>query len=86
MQKGKITAANCTCCVWENFSQTIDNLTTWNDHFKRNKDIICHVKKYEDINKAQADGKVGIILGWQNTSAIESDLKKLKIFYDLGIR
>ena len=86
MQKGKITAANCTCSVWENFSQTIDNLTTWNNHFERNNDIICHVKKYEDINKAQADGKVGIILGWQNTSAIENDLKKLKIFYDLGIR
>ena len=31
MQKGKITAANCTCSVWENFSQTIDNLTIWNE-------------------------------------------------------
>ena len=27
-----------------------------------------------------ANGKVGIILGWQNTSAIENDLKKLKFF------
>ena len=86
MQKGKITAANCTCSVWENFSQTIDNLTIWNDHFERNSDIICNIKKYEDIDKAKADGKVGIILGWQNTSAIENDIKKLQIFYDLGIR
>ena len=36
MQKGQITAANCTCSVWENFAQTIDNLTTWNNHFKKN--------------------------------------------------
>ncbi len=86
MQKGKITAANCTCSVWENFNQTIDNLTMWNDHFERNSDIICNIKKYEDIDKAKADGKVGIILGWQNTSAIENDIKKLQIFYDLGIR
>ena len=86
MQKGKITAANCTCSVWEDFNQTINNLTIWNDHFERNSDIICHVKKYEDIYKAHTEGKVGIILGWQNTSAIENDLKKLKIFYDLGIR
>ena len=86
MQKGQITAANCTCSVWENFYQTIDNLTKWNDHFKRNNDIIYHVKSYKDISKAHAEGKVGIILGWQNTSAIENDLKKLKIFYDLGIR
>ena len=86
MLKGKITAANCTCSVWENFSQTIDNLTIWNDHFERNSDIICNIKKYEDIDKAKAAGKVGIILGWQNTSAIENDIKKLQIFYDLGIR
>ena len=86
MQKGQITAANCTCSVWENFYQTIENLTKWNDHFKRNNDIIYHVKSYKDISKAHAEGKVGIILGWQNTSAIENDLKKLKIFYDLGIR
>ena len=86
MQKGQITAANCTCSVWENFYQTIQNLTKWNDHFKKNNDIIYHVKSYKDISKAHAEGKVGIILGWQNTSAIENDLKKLKIFYDLGIR
>ena len=86
MQKGQITAANCTCSVWENFAQTIDNLTTWNNHFKKNNDIIFHIKSYKDIKKAQAEGKVGIILGWQNTSAIESDLNKLQIFYDLGIR
>lgn len=86
MKKGQITAANCTCSVWENFYQTIENLTKWNDHFKKNNDIIYHVKSYKDISKAHAEGKVGIILGWQNTSAIENDLKKLKIFYDLGIR
>ena len=86
MQKGKITAANCTCSVWENFNQTIENLIIWNDHFERNRDIIYSVKTYKDIDKAKSQGKVGIILGWQNTSAIENDLRKLKIFYDLGIR
>jgi membrane dipeptidase len=86
MQKGQITAANCTCSVWENFAQTIDNLTAWNNHVKKNSDIIFHIKSYKDIKKAQVEGKVGIILGWQNTSAIESDLNKLQIFYDLGIR
>ena len=54
MQKGQITAANCTCSVWENFAQTIDNLTTWNNHFKKNNDIIFHIKSYKDIKKAQA--------------------------------
>ena len=86
MKRGQITAANCTCSVWENFNQTIEKLTVWNNHFKQNEDLISHVKSSEDILSAQADNKVGIILGWQNTSAIENDIKKLQIFYDLGIR
>ncbi|MDC3088762.1 dipeptidase [Alphaproteobacteria bacterium] len=86
MQLGKITAANCTCSVWENFNETINKLTIWNDHFKTNSDIICHIKSANDIIKAHSDGKVGIILGWQNTSAIEDDINKLQIFYDLGVR
>ena len=63
MQHGKITAANCTCSVWENFNETISKLTVWNDHFKKNSDIICHVKSADDIIKAHANKKVGIILG-----------------------
>ena len=86
MKRGQITAANCTCSVWENFNQTIEKLTMWNNHFIQNKDLISHVKSSEDILAAQADNKVGIILGWQNTSAIENDINKLQIFYDLGIR
>ena len=86
MQRGKITAANCTCSVWENFNETIDKLTVWNEHFRKNNDIICHIKSSTDIIKAHKDGKVGIILGWQNTSAIEDDINKLQIFYDLGVR
>ena len=86
MKRGQITAANCTCSVWENFNQTIEKLTMWNNHFRQNEDLISHVKSSEDILTAQADNKVGIILGWQNTSAIENDINKLQIFYDLGIR
>ena len=55
MQLGKITAANCTCSVWENFNETIDKLTVWNDHFRKNSDIICHVKSSTDIIKAHKD-------------------------------
>ena len=86
MKRGQISAANCTCSVWENFNQTIEKLTMWNNHFRQNEDLISHVKSSEDILAAQADNKVGIILGWQNTSAIENDINKLQIFYDLGIR
>ena len=65
MQKGKITAANCTCSVWENFSQTIDNLTIWNDHFEHNSDIICNIKKYEDLKNKKIE-LIVVGLGYYN--------------------
>jgi membrane dipeptidase len=39
-----------------------------------------------DIRRAKAEGRVGIILGWQNTSGIDDDLGNLVLFRDLGVR
>ena len=29
MRKGGLTAANCTCCVWEGFTGTMRNVMRW---------------------------------------------------------
>ena len=86
MARGGVTAANCTCSVWENFSQTMANISQWNQWFRENSDIIIKITSVDDIRKAKSDGKVGIILGWQNTSAIDTDIRNLELFYDLGVR
>jgi membrane dipeptidase len=86
MVRGGITAANCTCSVWHNFAETMSNIAQWNQWFQEHSDLIIKVSSTADIRAAKASGKVGIILGWQNTSAIESDVRNLELFYDLGIR
>jgi membrane dipeptidase len=86
MAKGGVTAANCTCSVWENFSQTMANISQWNQWFREHNDLIIKILSTDDIGKAKSDGKVGIILGWQNTSAIDTDVRNLELFYDLGVR
>ena len=86
MHRGGITAANCTCCIWENFSETMANISQWNQWFRENSDIILKVTCTKDILKAKDEGKVGIILGWQNTSAIDKDIRNIELFYNLGVR
>lgn len=86
MRAGGITAANCTCSLWENFEGTMANIVRWNAWFRENDDLILQVRKAEDIARAKAENKVGIVLGWQNTSAIEDKLGYLEIFRDLGVR
>ncbi len=85
MRKGGITAANCTCCIWENFTQTMQNIMQWKAWFRDHSDLILQVRTTADIRRAKAEGKTGIILGWQNVSGMEDQIGYLELFKELGI-
>lgn len=86
MRAGGLTAANCTCAVWEGFVDTMANIAKWKRWFAEHDDILLQVHGVADIHCAKREGRVGIILGWQNTYAIETDLDRLRLFRDLGVR
>ncbi|GGF64203.1 dipeptidase [Alteromonas lipolytica] len=85
MKKGGLTAANCTVSVWEGFKGTIDNIVEMNQFFEENNDLIIPVTKTSDIAKAKAEGKTGIILGFQNANAFEDQIGYVEIFKKLGV-
>ena len=86
MRKGGITAANCTCSVWHDFDATMANIAQWKHWFDEHSDLILQVHTADDIRRAKEEGRVGIILGWQNTSGINNDVRNLVLFRDLGVR
>ena len=86
MARGGITAANCTCSVWHDFRDTMAAIAQWKHWFAEYDSLITQVFSAADIRRAGQEGKVGIILGWQNTSAIENDVGSLVLFRDLGVR
>lgn len=86
MKAGGITAANCTCSIWENFQESMDEIAVWKTRFKEHPDLLHQVYTTEDILKADREGKVGIILGWQNTSGIGERIDRLQLFHELGLR
>jgi membrane dipeptidase len=85
MQRGGLTAANCTCCVWEGFRPTMLNIAAWKQWFHEHSDLIMPVKTTADIRRAKEAGKVGVILGFQNTSALEDRVDSLALFKELGV-
>ena len=85
MRKGGLTAANCTCCVWEGFSETMNNIARWNGWFREHDDLIVKARTAADIRKAKEDGRTAIILGFQNTSAFEDKLGAVQLFKDAGV-
>ncbi|MBW1713329.1 MAG: dipeptidase [Deltaproteobacteria bacterium] len=86
MRQGGLTAVNCTVSILENFRQTVGNIRWWLEAFEEEADLIMPVFSTDDILEAKRLGKTGIILGFQNTSAIEDDLDLLAVFKALGVR
>ena len=85
MRRGGVTAANCTCSIWENFRDSMDQIARWQRHFREHADLILQVRSAADIRRAHAEGRTGIILGWQNLSGIEDRLDYLGLFKALGV-
>ena len=85
MHRGGLTVANCTCSIWEGLRDTMINIGRWKRAFVEHADLIMQVRSAADIRTAKALGKVGIILGWQNTSGIEDRLDLLAIYKDAGV-
>jgi membrane dipeptidase len=85
MRKGGLTAANCTCCVWEGFTETVRNVMRWKGWFREHSDLLKQVYTTEDILAAKREGKTGVILGWQNVTGIEDQVGYLGLFKELGV-
>lgn len=85
MRRGGLTAANCTCSIWEGFRATMDNVARWKGWFREHSDLITQVTASADIARAKREGKTGIILGWQNLTGIEDQLGYLQLFKELGV-
>ena len=85
MRRGGLTAAFCTCSVWEGFEATMRNIAEWKRFFREHADLIMPVRAAADIRRAKEAGKTGIVLGFQNVSAFEDRLGYIGLFKELGV-
>ena len=85
LHAGGVNAVNCTCSVWEGMRETLVNIARWSGWFRENDDLILPVKVVADIERAKRENRVGIILGWQNTSALEDRADLVAVFKALGV-
>jgi len=85
-KEGGITGVSATCGLWEGIRGSIDNIIAWQRLFEENSDLILQVHGVEDIRRAKREGRVGVVLSWQNTSGIEDRIDYLQIFSRLGVK
>lgn len=85
--KGGVDAANVTVNRFQNdFAGTCDDIAKWHEALSR-PDCTWHpVLKVDDIFEAKKNGKVGLIMGFQNARPIDDKIERLAFFHALGIR
>lgn len=86
MHAGGLTAANCTCAVWDGFDSAFRRLATWKRWLADNADILLQVYGVDDIARAKREGRVGVILGWQNSAGFDEEPSFVPVFHELGLR
>lgn len=86
LKKGGVTCVHACCGIWENARETLSKVGKWHRFFKENDDMVMQVFQGEDIVTAKKKGKIGVILGTQNTSALEDELSLVSVFNQLGVK
>ena len=83
---GRYTCVTPTLGFWEGALESLDSIARWRDMERDNADLMRIVRKADDIRACEADGKVGILLGFQNSNLLEGRIRYVELYADLGVR
>jgi membrane dipeptidase len=90
--KGGVTAANfCTAGIeWDrplaDFLSSVKETESAIKKVEDNPDKMLLVTQADDVRRAKREGKVGVIIGFQDGKPIENQIAYLRIFHRLGVR
>ena len=80
-----ITAVNLTCSG-NDFASSVERIAGWMDRIERHPDAFQQVRTVADLRAAKANGRLGIVLGFQDTTPFEQDLAHIETFLHLGVK
>ena len=82
-----IAATNLTVSHFEvEFERAADDVAAWTARLAAPDCPWRRIERAADIPAARADGKVGLIMGWQNMRPIGDNLDRIGLFHKLGLR
>lgn len=89
-RRSGITAVNVTVSGGgfgdQAFVETVRHLGYWDREVATHPDVFMMVRSMADLDEARSSGRVGLIMGFQDTTSLGSDLERLDIFDDFGVR
>ena len=85
LRDGGVTMVHATIVYHEQIRETLMRVTEWNRQFELHGDLIMPVASGDDIRRAKAEGKLGVMFGAQNCSPIEDDIGMIEVMRDLNL-
>ena len=70
----------------EPFQQSVADVASWDRLIRENPRDLIKILTAADIRRAKAEGRMGLILGFQNAAMMGDDASRVDIFADLGVR
>ena len=80
-----ITAMNVTVSSGDTVS-TLGRMAPWFANVERWSDVFRLVRSVDQLREAKDSGRVGIVLGFQDTTPYEGDPSRIGVFHDMGVR
>ena len=80
-----ITAVNLTVSQ-SGFADTVERIAVWMDRIERHPDAFVQVRTVEQLLEAKSSERLGIVLGFQDTTPFEGRLEPIETFLNLGVK
>lgn len=80
-----ITAMNVTVSSGA-FDSTVRRIAPWLDNAARYPDAFRQVRTVSDLLDAKETGRMGLVLGFQDTTPYEGDPDAMDVFHQMGVR
>jgi len=87
LRRGGIDALNITTCHFEaDFPEACGEIARWHGRLNATDSPWRLIEKPGDLVRAKSDGRIGVIMGWQNCRPIADELDRFHFFHRLGLR
>lgn len=87
IREGAVNGMNITVAQQNHgFRDTIDSIRRHKGLAERRSDELAICTSVAELRQCKADGRVGMVLHFQDSKAIEDQLDNLGLFYELGLR
>ncbi|MCE3260948.1 MAG: tat (twin-arginine translocation) pathway signal sequence domain protein [Pseudoduganella sp.] len=70
----------------EPYERSVRDVAAWHELLRVHGDALLLVRQANDIRRAHAERRTGVILGFQNAAMMGSDVRRVETFANLGVR